>query len=55
MGSGSTLVLQGLHRTWPPLVDFATDLASELGHPVQVNAYITPAENRGFAAPEPAR
>jgi ribosomal protein L16 Arg81 hydroxylase len=50
MGSGSTLVLQGLHRTWPPLVDFATDLASELGHPVQVNAYITPAENRGFAA-----
>ena len=50
MGSGSTLVVQGLHRTWPPLVDFATDLASELGHPVQVNAYITPAENRGFAA-----
>jgi ribosomal protein L16 Arg81 hydroxylase len=50
LGGGSTLVLQGLHRTWPPLVDFATDLAAELGHPVQVNAYITPPENRGFAA-----
>ena len=50
MDGGSTLVLQGLHRTWPPIVDFATDLASELGHPVQVNAYITPPENRGFAA-----
>jgi len=50
LGDGSTLVLQGLHRTWPPVVDFATDLAAELGHPVQVNAYITPPENRGFAA-----
>ena len=50
LGGGSTLVLQGLHRTWPPVVDFATDLAAELGHPVQVNAYITPSENRGFAA-----
>jgi len=50
LGGGSTLVLQGLHRTWPPVVDFATDLAAELGHPVQVNAYITPPENRGFAA-----
>jgi len=50
LGGGSTLVLQGLHRTWPPVVDFATDLAAELGHPVQVNAYITPPESRGFAA-----
>ena len=48
--AAARLVLQGLHRTWPPLVDFATDLASDLGHPVQVNAYITPPENRGFAA-----
>jgi hypothetical protein len=50
LGNGGTLVLQGLHRTWPPLVDFATGLASELGHPVQVNAYVTPPDNRGFAA-----
>ena len=49
VGDGATLVLQGLHRTWPPLVDFATRLSDELGHPVQVNAYITPPQNRGFA------
>ncbi len=47
---GCTLVLQGLHRTWPPLADFAAQLAADLGHPVQVNAYVTPPSNRGFAA-----
>ena len=45
---GSTMVLQGLHRTWPALVDFSQALAGELGHPVQVNAYVTPPQNRGF-------
>jgi lysine-specific demethylase/histidyl-hydroxylase NO66 len=43
-------VLQGLHRTWPPVIDFANELAAELGHPVQVNAYITPPQNQGFSA-----
>ncbi|MFF1878782.1 cupin domain-containing protein [Leifsonia sp. NPDC058230] len=46
--SGATLVLQGLHRTWPPIAEFARALAAELGHPCQVNAYITPASSRGF-------
>ncbi|GAA0996338.1 cupin domain-containing protein [Subtercola frigoramans] len=46
--AGATIVLQGLHRTWPPLMDFTRDLAEEIGHPVQVNAYITPASSRGF-------
>jgi lysine-specific demethylase/histidyl-hydroxylase NO66 len=45
---GSTLVLQGLHRVWPPIVDFCQDLAAELGHPVQANAYVTPPQNQGF-------
>ncbi len=49
MDEGSTLVLQGLHRTWPPLVRFASALSAELGHPVQINAYVTPPQNRGFA------
>jgi hypothetical protein len=49
IADGSTLVLQGLHRTWPPLVDFGSKLAEELGHPVQINAYITPPQNQGFA------
>jgi ribosomal protein L16 Arg81 hydroxylase len=46
--AGATIVLQGLHRTWPPLIDFTTRLVADLGHPVQVNAYITPASSRGF-------
>jgi bifunctional lysine-specific demethylase and histidyl-hydroxylase NO66 len=49
VGEGATLVLQALHRTWPPLVGFASSLAAELGHPVQVNAYVTPPQNQGFA------
>ncbi|WP_192579757.1 cupin domain-containing protein [Micromonospora sp. AMSO31t] len=46
---GATLVLQGLHRTWPALVDFARDLGAALAQPLQVNAYLTPARNQGFA------
>ncbi|MET0735385.1 MAG: cupin domain-containing protein [Microbacterium sp.] len=45
---GATLVLQGLHRTWRPIADFTRALALEIGHPIQVNAYITPASSRGF-------
>ena len=47
---GATLVLQALHRTWGPIIDFAGQLGSDLGHPVQANAYVTPAQNTGFAA-----
>jgi len=49
LADGATLVLQALHRTWPPLVEFGSSLAAELGHPVQINAYITPSQNQGFA------
>ncbi len=45
---GSTLVLQGLHRTWAPLAAFTRQLIADVGHPIQVNAYITPASSRGF-------
>jgi bifunctional lysine-specific demethylase and histidyl-hydroxylase NO66 len=46
---GATLVLQGLHRIWPPLIDYARRLGAELKQPLQVNAYLTPAGNKGFA------
>ncbi|OBA96203.1 cupin [Mycobacteriaceae bacterium 1482268.1] len=46
--SGATIVLQGLHRLWPPLIDFVRQAVDDLGHPVQANAYITPPTNRGF-------
>jgi ribosomal protein L16 Arg81 hydroxylase len=47
---GSTLVLQALHRTWPPVLEFCQKLAAELSHPVQANAYVTPPQNQGFSA-----
>ena len=50
LADGATLVLQALHRTWPPLVAFSARLSEELGHPTQINAYITPPQNQGFAA-----
>lgn len=47
---GATVVLQALHRTWAPVTALVQQLAADLGHPVQANAYITPPQNRGFSA-----
>lgn len=47
--AGATLVLQGLHRTYEPVLRFTQDLAADLGHPCQVNAYITPPQSTGFS------
>ena len=46
---GATLVLQGLHRTWEPALAFSQQLAADLGHPNQVNAYVTPPQSTGFS------
>lgn len=46
--TGSTIVLQGLHRLWPPVIDFVRGMVDDLGHPVQANAYVTPRGSRGF-------
>ncbi|MCA1726088.1 MAG: cupin domain-containing protein [Actinobacteria bacterium] len=51
---GATLVLQGLQRFWPPLGRFCRELEWALGHPTQVNAYVTPAGARGLAVHEDA-
>ncbi|MGR0220074.1 cupin domain-containing protein [Agromyces sp. ZXT2-6] len=45
---GATIVLQGLHRLWPPIIDYTRALVDDLGHPVQVNAYVTPRSSQGF-------
>ncbi|MFJ9976975.1 cupin domain-containing protein [Streptomyces cyaneofuscatus] len=47
---GATLVLQALQRTWGPVGEFGARLSTELGHPVQANAYVTPPQSRGFDA-----
>ncbi len=46
---GATVVLQGLHRYWPPLTRLIAELELELGHPCQANAYLTPPGAQGFA------
>jgi hypothetical protein len=46
---GATIVLQALHRMWPPVGTFCRELELALTHPVQANAYVTPATARGFA------
>ena len=47
--SGATVVLQGLHRYWPPLTRLIRELELALGHPCQANAYLTPPGSQGFA------
>jgi hypothetical protein len=46
---GATIVLQGLHRYWEPVARFVRGLELELGHPCQVNAYVTPPGAQGLA------
>jgi quercetin dioxygenase-like cupin family protein len=46
---GATVVLQGLHRTHPRVAAFASALERTSGHPIQVNAYLTPPSERGLA------
>jgi lysine-specific demethylase/histidyl-hydroxylase NO66 len=47
---GATLVLNALHRSHPPVARFCRELAGQLGHPTQCNAYVTPGgDAQGFA------
>jgi bifunctional lysine-specific demethylase and histidyl-hydroxylase NO66 len=45
---GATIVLQGLHRYWPPVTTLCRELEDILTHPVQANAYITPPVAQGL-------
>jgi hypothetical protein len=49
LASGHTLLLRSLHRYHPPLRRFAHALSAELGHPVRVNAFITPPNSQGVS------
>lgn len=50
VAAGSTVVLQGLHRTWTPLQDFCRELEEVSSHTVQANAYLSPPKATGLAA-----
>jgi ribosomal protein L16 Arg81 hydroxylase len=45
---GATIVLQGLHHLWLPLARYCRHLEAFFGHPVQANAYYTPAGSQGL-------
>jgi bifunctional lysine-specific demethylase and histidyl-hydroxylase NO66 len=45
---GATIVLQGLHRFWPPVTAFCRELEVFLTQPLQANAYITPPVSSGL-------
>jgi bifunctional lysine-specific demethylase and histidyl-hydroxylase NO66 len=45
---GATIVFQGLHRYHEPVARFCRELEVELGHPCQVNAYVTPSGAQGL-------
>src|SRR5215208_3005587 len=45
---GATVVLQGLHLTSTALACYCRELEAFLGHPVQANAYYTPARSQGL-------
>jgi lysine-specific demethylase/histidyl-hydroxylase NO66 len=47
-GDGATIVFQGLHRYHEPATRFCRELEVELGHPCQVNAYVTPPGAQGL-------
>jgi hypothetical protein len=49
LADGATVVLQALHRTWLPLARFCRSLERATSHPVQANAYLSPAGARGLA------
>ncbi len=46
---GATIILEALHRSWPPLTQLCRGLEEHLGFPVQTNVYLTPAKAQGFA------
>lgn len=49
LASGATVVAQSLHRTHTEVARFVDRLISEISHPVQANAYLTPPNSTGLA------
>jgi len=47
-GSGATVVLPALQRTWAPLRRLCAALEDRFSHPVHANGYLTPGNSPGF-------
>jgi len=48
--AGATIILDSVHRSWPPLARFCRKLEVVLTQPVQANLYLTPQSAQGFEA-----
>ncbi len=48
--AGATIVLTSLHRRWEPARKLGYELEDVFGHPVRLNAYLTPKGSQGPAA-----
>ena len=48
--AGHTVVVNEMQDRWEPVQGLANALQRELGHPVRVNAYVTPPRTTGFRA-----
>jgi ribosomal protein L16 Arg81 hydroxylase len=48
--NGATIILDHLHRTWPPLARLCASVERFFGHPTQTNVYLTPPGSKGFGA-----
>ncbi len=46
---GATILLDHLHRSWPPLARLCASVERFFSHPTQTNVYLTPPGSRGFA------
>lgn len=46
---GNTLIVNGMHKHWPPIRNLCTGLSKETGFKTQVNMYVTPKQSTGFS------
>jgi ribosomal protein L16 Arg81 hydroxylase len=46
---GGTIILDHLHRSWPPLGRLCAAMEEHFSHPAQTNVYLTPPHSQGFA------
>lgn len=48
--SGSTLIINQVHKLIPEIAEFAAEIKADLGYPNQVNAYCSWPEKQGFSS-----
>jgi hypothetical protein len=47
---GATIIMDDVHRMWPPLARLCAEIERFFNHPTQTNVYLTPPGAQGFSA-----